>query len=298
MNPYYKDYSDYLSGFFDGKVQKLTVDAGFTCPNRDGTLGRGGCIYCNNNTFSPDTGARRRDISVQLEEGKRFFGRKYPEMRYLAYFQSYTNTYGAIDELMRFYREALSVDGIAGLIIGTRPDCMSDALLTELSDMNRKWPVFIEYGAESSHDATLDAINRCHTWQTTVNAVRRTAAAGLHVGLHFILGLPGETREMMLQTVGRASELPIETVKFHQLQIVRGTRLAADYEAGRADVLIFDVASYVDLCCDIVRRIRKDIAIERFVSQSPGNLLIAPRWGLKNHEFTNLLHKRLAALYR
>lgn len=296
MNPYYKDYSDYLSGFFDGKVQKLTVDAGFTCPNRDGTLGRGGCIYCNNSSFSPDTGMRRRDVREQLEESKRFFSRKYPEMRYLAYFQSYTNTYGNVDELMELYRTALSVSGVVGLIIGTRPDCMPDRLLGELSDMNRSIPVFIEYGAESSHDSTLETINRCHSWSATVDAVRRTSAAGLHVGLHFILGLPGETREMMLKTVDRASELPIETVKFHQLQIVRGTRLAADYEGGRADVRIFDVGSYVELCCEIVRRIRKDIAIERFVSQSPDNMLIAPRWGLKNYEFTNLLYKHLAAI--
>lgn len=293
MNPFYKDYSDYLARFFDGKVQKLTVDAGFTCPNRDGSLGRGGCVYCNNNSFSPDTGARRRDIALQLEESKRFFSRKYPYMRYLAYFQSYTNTYGDTAELMALYRKALSVDGVVGLIIGTRPDCMPDGLLRELAELHNTTPVFIEYGAESSHDATLDHINRCHTWATTVDAVKRTAAAGLPVGLHFILGLPGESREMMLQTVDRASELPIDCVKFHQLQIIRGTRLAADYLAGTADVELFDVDSYISLCADIVHRLRKDIAIERFVSQSPDNLLIAPRWGLKNYEFTHRLHQYL-----
>ena len=294
MNPYYKDYSDYLAGFFDGKVQKLTVDAGFTCPNRDGSLGRGGCIYCNNSSFSPDTGARRRDVAEQLEESKRFFSRKYPDMRYLAYFQSYTNTYGDTADLMALYRKALSVDGVVGLIIGTRPDCMPDKLLDELAGLNTSAPVFIEYGAESSHDATLERINRCHDWATTVDAVRRTAAAGLPVGLHFILGLPGESREMMLQTVDRASELPIESIKFHQLQIVRGTRLGADYLAGKADVELFDADNYIKLCAEIVGRLRKDIAIERFVSQSPDNLLIAPRWGLKNYEFTHRLHQYLS----
>lgn len=294
MNPFYKDYSDYLAGFFEGKVQKLTVDAGFTCPNRDGSLGRGGCIYCNNSSFSPDTGARRRDVAEQLEDSKRFFSRKYPDMRYLAYFQSYTNTYGNTADLMALYRKALSVDGVVGLIIGTRPDCMPDDLLGELARLNTSAPVFIEYGAESSHDATLDRINRCHSWATTVDAVKRTAAAGLQVGLHFILGLPGESHEMMLQTVDRASELPIDSVKFHQLQIVRGTRLGADYLAGTADVELFDVDSYIRLCADIVRRLRSDIAIERFVSQSPDNLLIAPRWGLKNYEFTNLLNNYIA----
>ncbi len=214
-------------------------------------------------------------------------------MRYLAYFQSYTNTYGDTAELMALYRKALSVDGVMGLIIGTRPDCMPDELLRELAELNNTTPVFIEYGAESSHDATLDRINRCHTWATTVDAVKRTAAAGLPVGLHFILGLPGESREMMLQTVDRASELPIDSVKFHQLQIIRGTRLAADYLAGTADVELFDVDSYINLCADIVHRLRKDIAIERFVSQSPDNLLIAPRWGLKNYEFTHRLHQYL-----
>ncbi len=296
MNPYYKDYSDYLSQFFSGKVQKLTVDAGFTCPNRDGSLGRGGCIYCNNSSFSPETGARRLDVVSQLENGKRFFSKKYQDMRFLAYFQSYTNTYGDVDELMDLYRDALSVDGVVGLIIGTRPDCMPDRLLSELAELNRRSKVFIEYGAESSHDRTLETINRCHTWSVTVDAVNRTASAGLPVGLHFILGLPGESKEMMLRTVDRLSDLPVDTVKFHQLQIVKGTRLAADYVAGRTEVKLFDVDEYIELCGEIVSRLRKDIAVERFVSQSPDELLIAPRWGLKNFEFTHRLHKHLASI--
>lgn len=296
MNPFYKDYSDFLSKYFDGKVQKLTVNAGFTCPNRDGSLGRGGCIYCNNSSFSPETGSKGRRVSEQLEDGKRFFAKKYPNMRYLAYFQSYTNTYGSLDHLLDIYNEALRVNNIVGLIIGTRPDCMPQNLLDELAKINTHHQIFIEYGAETSHDNTLLTINRCHDWATTVDAVRRTADTGIPVGLHFILGLPGEDISMMLQTVDRASELPIDTVKFHQLQVVRGTKLAADYLAGQTDINIFDIDSYIDLCAKIVCRIRKDIAIERFVSQSPAEMLIAPRWGMKNYEFTHRLHNRLKGI--
>ena len=293
-NPYFKDYADFLSERFDGKVQKITINAGFTCPNRDGTLGRGGCAYCNNSSFSPMTGADVRSVSRQIEDGKRFFAKKYPQMRYLAYFQSYTNTYGETERLMSLYSEALSDSDVVGLIIGTRPDCMPDSLLSRLAGLNKSKTVIIEYGAESSHDSTLAAVNRCHDWATTADAVMRTHQAGLAVGLHFILGLPGETHDMMMTTVDRASRLPIDCIKFHQLQIVRGTRLASDYLSGRQPLTLFDVDEYIDLCVEIVSRIRKDIAIERFVSQSPDSLLIAPRWGLKNYEFTHKLFNALA----
>lgn len=294
-NPYYRDYADFLAERFAGKVQKITINAGFTCPNRDGSRGRGGCIYCNNNSFSPVTGDSDRSVSRQIVDGKRFFSKKYPLMRYIAYFQSYTNTYGDPDRLMDLYREACADDDVVGLIIGTRPDCMPDDLLSRLAELNRTKTVIIEYGAESSHDSTLEAVNRCHDWATTVDAVMRTHKAGLTVGLHFILGLPGETREMMLKTVDRLSQLPVDCVKFHQLQIIKGTRLAADYATGKADIRLFDVDEYIRLCVDIILRIRKDIAIERFVSQSPDDMLIAPRWGLKNYQFTHLLLNALAA---
>lgn len=295
-NPYFKDYADFLSEHFEGKVQKITVNAGFTCPNRDGSLGRGGCSYCNNLSFSPTTGSRGKTVSQQIEDGKRFFGRKYPDMRYLAYFQSYTNTYGDVDHILSLYDEALKTDDVVGLIIGTRPDCMPDKLLSALSEINASKPVIVEYGAESSHDTTLQLVNRCHDWATTVKAVKRTHETGLSVGLHLILGLPGENEEMMLETVDRVSALPVDCVKFHQLQIVRGTRLAKEFENKSIDVKLFDVDQYIDLCAKIVSRLRSDIAIERFVSQSPDELLIAPRWGLKNYEFTHRLFKRLEKL--
>lgn len=296
MTPYYKDYSDYLAEIFDGKVQKLSIDADFGCPNRDGTIGTGGCTYCNNRTFSPDFAKRKLDVSGQLAAGKKFFARKYPSMRYLAYFQSYTNTYDSPERLMQLYREALAVDDVVGLIIGTRPDCMPDELLEGLKELNTTQPVFIEYGAESSHNRTLELINRCHTWEQTVDAVKRTADAGLHVGLHLIMGLPGETTEMMLETIDRINELPVQTIKLHQLQIIRGTKLARDIADGLYSVTDFTVEQYIDLCCEVIRRLRKGIAIERFVSQSPANMLISPRWGLKNYQFTNLLHNKLSQI--
>lgn len=303
MGAYYRDYSDFLRGLFPVKMQKLTVNAGFSCPNRDGTLGRGGCAYCNNASFSPYLGAGA--VAAQLEKGKEFFGRKYPDMRYLAYFQSYTNTHGDESRLMELYREALDVEKVEGLIIGTRPDCVSTALLKALAQLGK--PVIMEYGAESSHDTTLALVNRCHTWSQTVDAVERTAEAGLHTGLHFIMGLPGETDEMMMQTVERMAKLPVDTVKFHQLQIIRGTtmeREAVRESDGRlffrgVPVKEFSVDDYVELCVRIIVKLRvenPEIAIERFTSQAPAELLVSPRWGLKNYQFVNLLQNRLVSV--
>ena len=290
----YRDFSDFLAEHFEGKVQKLSINAGFTCPNRDGTVGIGGCTYCNNQTFNPDYCKPRLSVTEQIEEGKRFFARKYPTMRYLAYFQAYTSTHGEIARLKSLYEEALAVDDVVGIIIGTRPDCMPAELLDYLAELKKRAFVMIEYGAESSHDATLQLINRCHTWQCTVDAVNATAARGISVGLHFIMGLPGESEEMMLTTVDRLSELPLSTVKFHQLQLVKGTRMAIDVERGDYDVMRMDVEQYLDLCCKIVRRINPRIAIERFTSQSPAELLIYPRWGMKNYQFTHRLYALLA----
>lgn len=289
----YRDFSDFLATHFAGKIQKISINAGFSCPNRDGTLGTGGCTYCNNQTFNPSYCAPSLSVTEQLEEGKRFFARKYPSMRYLAYFQAYTSTHGDIERLKSLYEEALAVDGVVGLIIGTRPDCMPDELLDYLELLAARCFVLVEYGAESSHDSTLELINRCHTWGQTVEAVNRTAERGIHVGLHMIMGLPGESLEMMLSSVDALSALPIDTVKFHQLQIIRGTRLARDIEMGLYDVPRMSVEEYIDLCAMIVQRINPSIAIERFTSQSPEELLIYPKWGLKNYQFVNLLHRRL-----
>lgn len=289
-----QSFSHFISRYLPGKIQKISVNAGFTCPNRDGSKGTGGCIYCNNASFSPDYTASRRSVSEQLKEGKSFFARKYPTMKYLAYFQSYTSTNGPTDAVIAMIEEALAVDGIEGIIIGTRPDCMPESLLRYLSELKERTFVMVEFGAETAHDATLRLINRCHTWAETVDAASRTHAAGIPVGLHLILGLPGETVTDMMTTVDRVNALPVATLKFHQLQIIAGTRLAREYESAGWHIETFTPDSYADLCCDILRRLRPDIAVERFVSQSPDGLLISPRWGLKNYQFTEILRRRLA----
>lgn len=290
----WRDFADFLAGYFPGKMQKLAVNASLGCPNRDGTVGRGGCIYCLNASFTPAYCRAGAGIRAQLEAGKRFFARKYPHMRYLAYFQAYTSTHGMVDKVLPMYEEALGTEGVDGLIIGTRPDCMPPQLLDGLARMGRGRFVMVEYGAESSHDATLKLINRCHTWEQTVDAVRRTAAAGLPVGLHLINGLPGEDDAMILQTVDAVSALPVNTVKFHQLQVLRGTPLARMVERGELAVRGWTVEEYADLCAHILGRLRPDIAVERFVSQAPPDMLLSPRWGIKNHEFSDMLRRRLA----
>ena len=283
--------------FFPGKVQKISLNAGFTCPNRDGTVGYGGCTYCNNQTFNPEYCRTEKTVAVQLEEGKRFFAHKYPEMKYLAYFQAYTNTYGELEALKRKYEEALAVDGVVGLVIGTRPDCMPDALLDYLETLARQTFVLVEYGIESTLDRTLRRINRGHTWQAAVDAVERTAARGLPVGGHVILGLPGESREDMLGQAADISQLPLDTLKLHQLQLIRGTRMAREYEERPEDFHLFDdVNEYIALVVDYIQRLRPDLVLERFVSQSPKELLIAPDWGLKNYEFNHRLQKRMKEL--
>ena len=294
----YRTYSDFLSAKFPDcvKVQKIGVTTGYSCPNRDGTIGRGGCAYCNNDSFSPDytrDSEKGQRIIEMLERGKKFFARKYPMMKYLAYFQSYTNTHGdSPQRLMNLYREAANVDDVVGLVIGTRPDCVPDDLLDLLAEMNSSiCPVFLEFGAESTHDATLNAINRCHTWQTTRDAVERCSCRGLTSGLHFIMGLPGETENMMLESVREAVKLPIETLKFHQLQIIRNTRFEKEYAENPDKFELFTPERYANLCRRIISIVAPSgIAIERFVSQSPDDLLIAPRWGIKNYQFTNMLN--------
>ncbi len=292
----YRDFAQFLTEHFDGKMQKIAINAGFTCPNRDGSKGRGGCTYCNNQTFNPAYCTPMQSVAEQLEEGKRFFGKKYPLMRYLAYFQAYTNTHGDIDRIMAMYREALAIDKVDGIIIGTRPDCMPQELLNQLAELHKSHWVMIEYGAETSHNSTLDFINRCHSWEDTIDAVTRTHQAGIPCGLHLILGLPGETEKMILETINKVSQLPLDTIKLHQLQLVRGTRMAKDVEEGLYDVRHFTVEEYITLCCKVIQYTSPSIAIERFVSQSPDNLLISPRWGLKNYEFTNLLNNTIKKL--
>lgn len=287
----YNDYGTWIRSHFPFRVQKLSIDAGFSCPNRDGRTGTGGCIFCDNRTFNPTYCDSRRSIREQIEAGKRFFGRKYPEMKYLAYFQAYTNTYAPVDRLRAMYEEALAADDVVGLVIGTRPDCMPDALLDYLEQLSRRTFLIVEYGIESANDATLLRINRGHTFECARDTIARTADRGIITGGHIIIGLPGEDATESLRQAAAISSLRLDILKIHQMQVIRGTRLAQIY--AEEPFHLYTVDEYISLITQYIQRLRKDIVLERFVSQSPGDMLIAPRWGLKNHEFTNLLINHL-----
>ena len=251
--PYlYTDYGDFLRREFPFKVQKISINAGFTCPNRNGEKGWGGCTYCNNQTFNPAYCRTEKTITEQLEEGKRFFGRKYPEMKFLAYFQAYTNTYGEVGEVIRKYEEALAVPDVVGIVIGTRPDCMPQALLDYLAGLNSRTFLMVEYGIESVDDGTLVRINRGHTFAETEETLRRTAGAGIRTGGHIILGLPGEKREELVGQAALVSRLPLTTLKIHQLQLIKGTRMAHEYGLHPEWFHLYTVDEYIDLVIDYI----------------------------------------------
>ena len=226
----YTEYGPWLQEQLGAKVQKISVNAGFTCPNRDGTVGFGGCTFCNNQTFNPAYCQPTKSITQQLEEGKQFFARKYPHMKYLAYFQAYTNTYGQLEHLKELYEEALRVPDVLGLVIGTRPDCMPPALLDYLGELNQRTFLIIEYGIESANEETLLRINRGHTYAQSADMIRQTAARGIRVGAHIILGFPWESREELMRQADEIARLPLTTLKLHQLQIIHGTALAREYQ--------------------------------------------------------------------
>lgn len=290
---YYNEFGAYLRGIFGCKVQKITLDGGFTCPNRDGKVGRGGCTYCNNQTFNPAYCHRHLPVKQQMLEGISFFSHKYPDMRYLAYFQAYTNTYDSLENLKQRYQEALTVEGCVGIVIGTRPDCMPPELLLYLQELAKRTFVLVEYGIESVNDTTLKRINRGHDYTCAVDAVERTAAHGIPVGAHIILGLPGEDKEEIMRQATVLSRLPLTTLKLHQLQLIRGTRMAAEYIECPEDFKLFELDDYIETVIDYVERLRPDIVLERFASQSPKELLIAPDWGLKNHELVDKIKRRM-----
>lgn len=289
----YNDFSGFLASQFPFRVQKISLNAGFTCPNRDGTKGHGGCTYCNNQTFNPAYCRTEKSVTLQLSEGKSFFARKYLEMKYLAYFQAYTNTYADLEHLKQMYEEALSVPDVVGLVIGTRPDCMPDTLLDYLEELNKRTFLLVEYGIESVENRTLERINRGHTFECTQDAVWRTADKGIKVGGHVILGLPGEEHDMLIRQAEILSELPLTTLKLHQLQLIKGTRMAYEYAQCPFDFHLYSADEYIELIIDYIEHLRPDLILERFISQSPKELLIAPDWGLKNHEFTEKVRKRL-----
>ena len=289
----YLNYNQVLKTEFAERVQKISINAGFTCPNRDGSKGNGGCTYCNNQTFSPEYCKPDKTVSEQVKEGIDFFHHKYKAQHYLAYFQSYTNTYDSLDKLKIIYEEALSFPAVIGLVVGTRPDCVNVGLLDYFAQLAKKYYVMIEYGIESTNDETLKFINRGHDFACAENAIRETAKRGIRTGAHIILGLPGESRETILSHADKLSELPIDTLKIHQLQLVRGTKMAQQYAEHPEWFNLYSADEYIDLVIDFLEKLNPDIAVERFVSQSPKELLLAPEWGLKNFEFTAKIEKKL-----
>lgn len=283
----YNDFGSWMKKHFSFKVQKISIDAGFSCPNRDGTIARGGCTYCDNRTFNPSYCHKRDSVTEQLEAGKRFFSTKYPEMKYLAYFQAYTNTYSPTSKLRAMYEEALAVKDVVGLVIGTRPDCVSNDLLDYLQELNKETFILVEYGIESANNKTLEYINRGHTFECSIDALERTHSRGIATGGHIILGLPGEDKNESIRQAKLISALPMDILKIHQMQIIKGTLLARQYN--ETPFHLYSVDEYIELIAEYIQHLRQDLVLERFVSQSPAEFLIGPKWGLKNYEFTNKL---------
>lgn len=291
----FRSYSDYIRETFGERVQKVSLDTGFTCPNRDGSKGHGGCTYCNNHSFNPDYCEPRKGIKQQIQEGIDFFAHKYQGQKYLAYFQAYTNTYADYELVESYYRDALDHPDVIGLVVGTRPDCVAEPVLALLEDIAKDYYVSLEFGVESTINRSLDLVNRCHSFEETIDAYERAVDRGFELGAHMIIGLPGESRDDMLSHAEKLSRLPINSLKLHQLQIIKNTMMAFQYKNTPEMFELFQRAEdYVDLMVDFVPRLRPDIVIERFTSESPADLLVAPKWGgLKNFAVTAMIEKAL-----
>ena len=291
----YNDFSGYFRRKFDGRVQKISIDAGFTCPNRDGSRGTGGCSYCNNQTFSPAYCNLEKSVTAQLNEGIEFFALKYNSMKYLAYFQSYSNTYAPVENLQTLYEEALRHPKVIGLVIATRPDCLTPEILDYLQLLAQRYYIMVEFGIESHKNSSLEQINRGHTFEKSILALQETARRKIHNCAHLILGLPGETEADWLDQARVISSLPVENLKLHQLQIHKNTRMYREYLQNPEQFSMFTVESYLELVVQYLELLNPSIVVERFVSEAPDELLVAPRWGLKNFEFTAKLEKLLQA---
>jgi radical SAM protein (TIGR01212 family) len=291
----YNAYSEYFKRTLGQRVQKLTVDAGFTCPNRDGSKGRGGCTYCNNNAFNPSYCQPDKSIEWQVNEGIEFHLKRYRRAnQFLVYFQPYSNTYAPLDKLKELYESALTQPGVVGLVIGTRPDCVDDEKLEYLYHLAKEHFIAIEYGVESIYNSTLGRINRQHTFEESEKAIRQTATLGLHVGAHFIFGLPGESRQMMRDSINIINKLPLTSIKFHQLQIVTGTTMARDYRLHSADYDLFSYDEYIPFIVDITERLNPRFIIERFAGEVPPRFLAGPGWGnIRNDQINVAIEKEL-----
>jgi radical SAM protein (TIGR01212 family) len=291
-------YSNYFRNIFGARVQKVSIDAGFTCPNRDGSKGSGGCTYCNNDAFNPSYCQAVIPVQEQIAEGIKFHKWRYNEaVSYLAYFQAYSNTYAPLDALKRLYDEALNYPGVVGIIIGTRPDCIDEEKLEYIKELSAKYYVAIEYGIESCYNKTLKRINRGHTFEDAVWALGKTSKLGIRTGAHFIFGLPGETRKEMLEQVDIISGLPIKTVKFHQLQIIKGTTMETEFKNNPSDFDLFTWEEYLDFFVHFLERLNPAIVVERFTGEAPPRFLTGEGWGKKrSDQIVNLIEKRLEEL--
>lgn len=278
-------YTRYIRNIFGARVQKLALDAGFSCPHRGSGRLVGGCTYCNNDAFNPSYCTPSKSVAQQLREGIEFHTNRYRRASsYLAYFQAYTNTFAGVDALRRLFSEALAVPGVIGLVIATRPDCLAPSVVEYLAELASEYYVFVELGAESSHNRTLEEIHRGHDVETTEMAVKILRREGISVGVHLIWGLPTETREMMYETVSWASALDIQSVKFHQLQILQGTQMANTWQERPEEFALFDLETYLDFLVGVVVRLRASIAIERICAEAPPRFLLAPNWGLVRND--------------
>lgn len=291
----FNSYAAYFKRTFGGRMQKVTINAGFSCPNRDGTLSTGGCTFCRNDAFTPSYCQSEKSITQQIEEGIEFHRRRYrTAQRYLAYFQSFSNTYAPLERLRRCYDEALAHPDVAGIVVGTRPDCIDEQKLDYFASLAQQKYVMLEYGVESCYDATLKHINRGHDFATAERAIRLTAERGIHCGAHFILGLPGESDEMLIEQVAKINALPLTTIKFHQLQLFKDTAMAAEYDAHPDKFRFWSVEEYIALFVEIVRRLRPDIVVERFAGEAPPRYHHTEGWGLvRNETLLMMLDKEL-----
>ncbi len=295
MEKRYNSFVGYFREKYGRRLQKIVVDAGFTCPNRDGSVGLGGCTYCNNDAFHPNYSTPDKPILQQLEEGIQFHLNRYRTTEdYLAYFQSYSNTYAPLEELKKLYAQALAHPKVKGIVIGTRPDCVDEEKLDYLAELSRETIVIVEYGIESCYDKTLRRINRGHDYAAAVRAVEATAARGIHQGAHFIFGLPGESREELMGMAGMINRLPINSVKFHQLQIIKGTAMEAEFARCPEDFVQFSLEEYLDFFVDFLELLRPDLYIERFAGEVPPRFVNSTPWGkVRNVELLRMLEKRL-----
>tara|TARA_B100001142_G_C14192497_1_gene600529 strand:+ start:76 stop:1011 length:936 start_codon:yes stop_codon:yes gene_type:complete len=290
----YNDFSSFIRERFNQRVQKVSINAGFTCPNKDGSKGVGGCTYCNNNTFNPDYCKPIKGIKQQIDEGIDFFSKKYKAQKYLAYFQAFTNTYAPLVDLKKMYEEALDHKDVVGLVIATRPDCINDEVLDYLEYLSAAGNfIKLEFGLESTKNETLEAINRCQTHEDAIDAFRRADGRGIHLGGHLILGLPGETKEDMLEHAKKVSELPMNTLKIHHLQIVKHTMMAHQFKNTPEMFVFMQLEEYINLVVDFIELLKPEIIIERFFSESPAKMLIYPKYGLKNFEVKHLVEQCL-----